>query len=99
MDIQRLRNITTERLHTSMDDIYEDIEFLTGEKWIMTHHLPVAVMVLCNILKSKIDVRFFDGLYDTSHVGEVDINPLSADERDKFLNRLNVGMEESYKSI
>lgn len=39
LDIQRVRNLTTGRLHTKMDDIYEDIEFLTGEKGIMTHML------------------------------------------------------------
>ena len=30
MDIQRLRNLTTGRLHTEMGHIYEDLELITG---------------------------------------------------------------------
>lgn len=32
MDIQRLRNLTTGRLHTEMAHIYQDIEYLTSER-------------------------------------------------------------------
>ena len=31
MDIQRLRNLTTGRLHTQMTDIYMDLDYLTGQ--------------------------------------------------------------------
>ena len=31
MDIQRLRNLTTGRLHTKMDHIHEDLGFIVGD--------------------------------------------------------------------
>jgi len=40
MDIQRLRNLTTRRLHTSMEHIYEDLGFIVGDDGLMTHIPP-----------------------------------------------------------
>lgn len=85
MNIQRLRNLTTHRLHTKMEDIYEDIEFITGEKGVMTHMLPNAVRAMESWLLSKApDPRLWDGQYDTSHVGEFDLQPMTDDERSEF---------------
>ena len=42
MDIQRIRNLTTGSLHTDMDHVYKDIEYIVGEKGIMTHMIPNA---------------------------------------------------------
>ena len=36
MNIQRLRNLTTGRLHTEMGHIYEDLGIITGETGLMT---------------------------------------------------------------
>lgn len=38
--VDRLRNLTTGRLHTKMDDIYRDLEAISGETGLMTHMLP-----------------------------------------------------------
>jgi len=78
MDIQRLRNLTTGRLHTKMEDIYTDIEYLTGEKGVMTHQLPNACRALEPYLREKVtDTRFWDGEYDTAHTGEIDVPPMN----------------------
>jgi len=39
-DSKRLRNLTTHRLHTKLDHIYEDLEWISGETGLMTHMLP-----------------------------------------------------------
>ena len=88
MDIQRLRNLTTGRLHTKMEHIYQDIEMLTGETGVMTHQLPNAMRAVEPWLKTKVpDARFWDGEYDTSHVGEFAIEPMVAEERAEFFGR------------
>ncbi len=81
MDIQRLRNLTTGRLHTDIAHIYQDIEYITGAEGIMTHQLPNASAALRPYLESVVlDARFWDGIYDTTHVGEIELFPMSADE-------------------
>ena len=90
MNIQRLRNLTTHRLHTQMQHIYEDIGFLTGEPGFMTHELPNAMRALDPYLRAKVDdARFWDGQYDTSHTGEIDVPPMNAGERAAFFERFN----------
>lgn len=85
MDIQRLRNLTTGRLHTKMDDIYQDIEWLTGANGIMTHMLPRAVTALEPFLREQApDDRYWQDEYDTTHTGTIDIRPLSAEEMGEF---------------
>lgn len=85
MDIQRLRNLTTRRLHTSIDHIYADFEAIIGEKGIMTHCIPAAHRALQPWLKTAvIDERFWDGKYDTTHVGDFDLPPMSAEDKAEF---------------
>ena len=89
MDIQRARNLTTGRLHTEMDHIYQDIEMLTGEKGIMTHMLPRALDCLLPHLKKHVqDSRFWDDKFDITHVGEIEIPPLNGEDRAAFLATL-----------
>ena len=77
MDIQRLRNITTGMLHTCIKDIYEDLEYLSGYSGLMTHHLPVVCdKILPELKKQIVDPRFWDGKYDTTHTGEIDVHPV-----------------------
>lgn len=77
MDIQRLRNLTTGRLHTKMEHIYEDIALITGEDGVMTHQLPNACRAMEPYLREKVtDARFWDGEYDTTHTGEIDVPPM-----------------------
>ncbi len=88
MDIQRLRNLTTHRLHTEIGHVYQDIEYLTGQDGIFTHMLPSAASALIPWLEEKVkDRRFFDGDYDISHVGEYDIRPMTDVERSAYLAR------------
>jgi len=88
MENQRLRNLTTERLHTQMEDVYKDIEFLTGVPGIMTHQLPNAVRALTPWLKEKLtDPRFWDGEFDQSHDGTTDIEPMNDAELAEMMKR------------
>lgn len=90
MDAQRLRNLTTGRLHTAMTDIYADIEYITGEEGIMTHHLGMACAAMKPYLKQQIkDVRFWDDEHDPTHIGDYPIKPMSIDERKEFFNLFN----------
>lgn len=71
MDIQRLRNLTTGRLHTEMDFVYQDLEEITDQFGLMTHMLPRMLKAITPWLKKHVtDERFWDGEYDRSHVGE-----------------------------
>lgn len=82
MDIQRLRNLTTRRLHTEIQHIYEDLEEIIGDKGLMTHMLPGVCEAITPWLRDKvIDPRFWDGLYDVTHIGEIDLPTPTAEER------------------
>ena len=88
MNIQRLRNLTTKRLHTTMSDIYEDIETLTGSKGIMTHNLPNAARALEPYLQQVAPApRFWDGQHDESHVGDIEVPPMNAEQKAEFWKR------------
>lgn len=72
MDIQRLRNLTIGRLHTEIGHVYEDLETITGERGLMTHMLPRALVAVEPWLHEHItEPRFWDGGYDTTHIGDV----------------------------
>jgi len=90
MDIQRLRNLTTGRLHTKMGDIYKDLGLLTGEKALMTHMLPRALdAVKPWLIENVKDVRFWDGEYDTTHTGEIDLPETTNADKKLFLERFS----------
>lgn len=86
MNIQRLRNLTTHRLHTQMSDIYEDLEWIIGESGIMTHMIPRVCDAVTPWLKLHVtDERFWDGQYDVSHVGEFALPTPTVEERAEML--------------
>ena len=88
MDIQRLRNLTTGRLHTEMDHIYEDLEFLTGEKGLMTHMLPRAMRSVEPWLRERVlDSRFWDGDFDITHTGNIDLPRPTKEDQKVFFER------------
>ena len=88
MDIQRLRNLTTERLHTDISHVYQDIGYIVGEKGIMTHEIPNALKAIKPYLMSKInDNRFWNGEYDPTHQGEIDVPPMDHSEKEEFWER------------
>ena len=88
MEIQRLRNLTTGRLHTEMTHIYEDIGYFTGEEGVMTHQLPNAMRALMPFLQDKVkDEKFFEDIHDPLHVGDIDVPAMNAEERSAFWER------------
>ena len=89
MNVQRLRNLTTGLLHTTMADIYQDIEYITGEPGVMTRMLPDATKALLPYLRGKApDARLWDGRHDPAHAGEIYIPPMNREERAAFWERL-----------
>lgn len=91
MDIQRLRNLTTGRLHTKMEHIYEDLGIITGESGLMTHMLPRAMRACEPWLREKIeDARFWDEKYDVTHTGDFELpEPTSEERRVMFENYIS----------
>tara|TARA_R110002012_G_C11416004_1_gene587639 strand:+ start:361 stop:651 length:291 start_codon:yes stop_codon:yes gene_type:complete len=89
MDIQRLRTLTTGRLHTKLAHVYLDLQFLTGVESVFTHQIPVFLDAINPWLKEKIiDPKFWDGKHDRGHKGEIAIKPMNANEQDLFNKRL-----------
>ncbi len=88
MDNQRLRNLTTGKLHTKMKHIYEDLEWLTGEAGVMTHQLPNACKAMETYLRERVkDDRFWDGKYDPTHTGETDVPMMGEDAKKAMWKR------------
>ena len=82
IDVQRLRNLTTRRLHTKVDHIYQDIERLTGMNGVMTHQIPRIMRAMDPWLRRVVtDPRFWDGEYDTTHVGKIDVPVMNEAEQ------------------
>ena len=88
MDIQRLRNLTTGRLHTEVGHIYEDLGEIIGESGLMTHMLPRAMRAVEPWLREHVkDERFWDGKFDTSHVGDFKLPESTERERAVMFKR------------
>ena len=83
MNIQRLRNLTTGRLHTDIGCVYEDLEKIMGQQGLMTHMLPRAVRAVEPWLRAHVaESRFWDGEYDISHTGDYQLpEPTEADRQ------------------
>lgn len=88
IDIQRLRNLTTGRLHTDISCVYEDLGLITGQKGLMTHMLPRAARAVEPWLKKHVsDSRFWEDKYDTTHVGSIEL-PEPTEEDRKEMERI-----------
>lgn len=88
MTNQRLRNLTTGRLHTEMGHIYEDLGIITGETGLMTHMLPRAMRACEPWIREHVtDPRFWDGEFDQTHTGETDLPTPSEDDRKAMFER------------
>lgn len=89
MDIQRLRNLTTGRLHTDVGHIYKDLEKISGIRGLMTHMLPRVMQSVEPWLREKVtDKRFWDGMYDVTHTGDFDLPESTKEERELILKSL-----------
>ncbi len=88
MDIQRLRNLTTGRLHTDIGHVYEDLGLLTGEKGLMTHMLPRAMRAVEPWLRDNVnDKRFWNDEFDTTHTGNFDLPEPTKEDQKTFFKR------------
>lgn len=87
MDIQRLRNITTWRLHTEIGHVYEDLEAIIGEPRLMTLTLPGVARAVEPWLREHIpEQRFWNREYDPTHTGEYELpQPTEADRAKMFV--------------
>lgn len=93
ISVMRLRNLTTLRLHTKMEDIYQDIEFITGEEGIMTHMLPAAGKALEPWLREKFKAypTLFDGEYRQID-GNIELLPMTSEEKKAFWERYGAAL-------
>lgn len=88
MDIQRLRNLTTGRLHTEIGHVYQDIEAITGAQGIFTHQIPNAMRAMEPHLREAVtEPRFWDDAYDVTHVGEIEAPIMNTEQRAAFWQR------------
>ena len=88
MDIQRLRNLTTGRLHTEMSHVYQDLEMISGQKGLFTHMLPRMMNAIEPWLRQQIqDPKFWEDQYDPNHVGEYELPPPTESERKDMIEK------------
>jgi hypothetical protein len=88
IDIQRLRNLTTGRLHTDIGCFYEDLGWITGQPGLMTHMLPRAMRSAEPWLREHVtDPRFWDDEFDQTHTGEIQLPEPSQADRDAMTER------------
>lgn len=70
--------------------MYEDINFLTRVN-VFTHEIPAALKALRPWLKAHPrlqDARLWDGCHDPFHEGEIEIDPMTPQEREAFIQRM-----------
>jgi len=71
-----------------MEHIYEDLGTITGEEGLMTHMLPRAMRAVEPWLREHVtEPRLWDGEYDTTHTGEIDVPTPSAADRKAMFER------------
>ena len=88
MNIQRLRNLTTGRLHTEIGHVYEDLKIITGASGLMTHMLPRVARAVEPWLRAHVtEPRFWDGEYDITHTGDYALPEPMADDRAAMFER------------
>ena len=87
-DIQRLRNLTTGKLHTEMNHIYEDLGAIIGDDGIITHMIPRVMRAVDPWLKENVkDSRFWDGKFDTTHTREIELPDPTKQDREAMFER------------
>lgn len=89
MDIQRLRNLTTGRLHTKMEHIYQDLGFIVSDDGLMTLMLlPQVIRAIEPWLREQVtDARFWNGEHDPTHTGEYPVRAMTPEENAAALRR------------
>jgi hypothetical protein len=71
-----------------MRHVYEDIALITGEGGAMTYQLPNAFRAIQPYLRETItDARFWDGEYDPTHIGDIDVPTMDEAEQEAMWKR------------
>jgi len=82
---QRLRNLTTGRMHTNANDIKKDLEFFTEEEGIADISMGGANAALLKFLKVRLpDKRFWEDKYDATHDGSTLVSTLTFKEKEEW---------------
>lgn len=88
IDVQRLRNLTTGKLHTEMNHIYEDLGIISGEQGLFTHMLPRVMRAIEPWLRDNVkDCRFWDSKFDRTHTGSIILPEPTQAERNLMFER------------
>lgn len=88
MDIQRLRSLTTGKLHTKLEHVQQDLNFITRDGGILTHMIARAMVAVNPWLREKVtDERFWDGELDVTHTGDYPLEPMTEEECEEALQR------------
>jgi hypothetical protein len=81
ISIQRLRNLTTSKLHTRLDDLHEDFERILGKPISSQSYEYARQAILLWLHENLKDPRFWDETYDPTHIGEVKLIEPTETER------------------
>lgn len=85
MTNQRLRNLTTGILHTSLEHVFEDIQTITGKKQVKKNQFLNALKAMEPYLRRVCtDQRLWQHHYDPEHLGDTEVVPMELDEQEKF---------------
>lgn len=89
IETQRLRNLTTGRLHTERAHIHDDLGWVLG-KLVCDFKLRSAYSAILPWLKEKVvDERYFDGEYDPTHTGCFELPEPTKEERSLMTERFS----------
>lgn len=83
---QRLRNLTTERLHTNIADIYEDLMAIVGGFFLPISISAVHTSVLKWLKTLDLDPKFWEDEFDPDHVRETELPEPSQDQREQTIH-------------
>ena len=91
-DNQRLRNLTTGKIHTNFDDVVEDLQKIFGDKYKTTSMTAGALNNAIRpwLMAQGLDDRFWDGRYDVTHTGTTQLHTPTPDEREEIGQRYGV---------
>jgi hypothetical protein len=89
LDNQRLRNLTTGKMHTRFDHIVDDLQLITGdpEKTTSISAGAMRYAIMPWLLAQGLDDRFWDDRFDLTHTGRTFIRRPNPVEREEIERR------------
>ena len=96
MDYLRVRNLTTGVVHTSIEDIYKDIQMIFGHQALFNgilcqalgeHKIYAGVYYAIKpwLFKVVTDQRFWDDSFDVMHTGNYELPDPTTEDRIEML--------------